>query len=100
MTASFVHLSLHSEYSLADSVVRVKPLITAVRDRGMLAIQGRLDSTIADALLHYRVFYRNGTHVLLHSRDREKLDVLTTPTASWSRADGEWLMDLVEQEYD
>ena len=38
MSSSFVHLSLHSEYSLADSVVRVKPLMSAVRERGMPAV--------------------------------------------------------------
>jgi DNA polymerase-3 subunit alpha len=38
MTASFVHLGLHSEYSLADSVVRIKPLMAAARERGVPAV--------------------------------------------------------------
>ncbi len=33
MTASFVHLRLHTEYSLVDGLVRVKPLIKAVAGR-------------------------------------------------------------------
>ena len=38
MTDTFVHLGLHSEYSLADSVVRIKPLMEAVREKNMPAV--------------------------------------------------------------
>ncbi|MCZ6761664.1 MAG: DNA polymerase III subunit alpha [Gammaproteobacteria bacterium] len=38
MNASFVHLHLHTEYSLSDSVVRVKPLLAAVAEMGMPAV--------------------------------------------------------------
>ncbi|HWV08506.1 MAG TPA: DNA polymerase III subunit alpha [Pseudomonas sp.] len=38
MTASFVHLRLHTEYSLVDGLVRVKPLIKAVAGAGMPAV--------------------------------------------------------------
>ena len=38
MTAEFVHLHLHSEYSLQDSTIRIKPLIEQVRERGMGAV--------------------------------------------------------------
>jgi DNA polymerase-3 subunit alpha len=38
MTTRFVHLGLHSEYSLADSVIRIKPLMTAARERGIPAL--------------------------------------------------------------
>ena len=38
MSTPFVHLSVHSEFSLADSVVRIKPLIAAAVDRGMPAV--------------------------------------------------------------
>ncbi|MEE8107951.1 MAG: DNA polymerase III subunit alpha [Gammaproteobacteria bacterium] len=38
MSASFVHLHLHTEYSLSDSVVRVKPLMAAIADMGMPAV--------------------------------------------------------------
>jgi DNA polymerase-3 subunit alpha len=37
-SAGFVHLSLHSEYSLTDSVLRVDELVNAVRDAGMPAV--------------------------------------------------------------
>ncbi|WPC04038.1 DNA polymerase III subunit alpha [Pseudomonas benzenivorans] len=38
MTPSFVHLRLHSEYSLVDGLVRVKPLIKATAGAGMPAV--------------------------------------------------------------
>ncbi|MCP4410104.1 MAG: DNA polymerase III subunit alpha, partial [Gammaproteobacteria bacterium] len=38
MSCGFVHLHLHTEYSLADSVVRIKPLMAAVAQSGMPAV--------------------------------------------------------------
>jgi DNA polymerase III subunit alpha len=38
MNQQFVHLHLHSEYSLQDSTVRLKPLVEKVRERGMGAV--------------------------------------------------------------
>src|SRR5580658_3933558 len=38
MTATFVHLRLHTEYSLIDSVVRVPALMQAVAAAGMPAV--------------------------------------------------------------
>ena len=38
MSQRFVHLHVHSEYSLQDSTVRLKPLIAEVRERGMGAV--------------------------------------------------------------
>jgi DNA polymerase-3 subunit alpha len=38
MSDSFVHLRLHSEYSLVDSVVRIPELLAAVRAGGMPAV--------------------------------------------------------------
>lgn len=38
MTAQFVHLNIHSDYSLVDGLVRIKPLISAVADAGMPAV--------------------------------------------------------------
>ena len=34
----FVHLRLHTEYSLIDSVVRVPELVNAVAEAGMAAV--------------------------------------------------------------
>ncbi|MCG6891595.1 MAG: DNA polymerase III subunit alpha [Gammaproteobacteria bacterium] len=38
MSNRFVHLHLHSEYSLQDSTIRLKPLIEQVRERDMGAV--------------------------------------------------------------
>ncbi|MEW8626372.1 MAG: DNA polymerase III subunit alpha [Candidatus Thiodiazotropha sp.] len=38
MTVNFVHLRVHSEYSLVDGLVRVKPLVKQVAEQGMPAV--------------------------------------------------------------
>ncbi|SDM17710.1 DNA polymerase III, alpha subunit [Modicisalibacter muralis] len=38
MTTPFVHLRVHSEYSLVDGLVRLKPLVAATAEAGMPAI--------------------------------------------------------------
>ena len=38
MSVSFIHLRVHSEYSLVDGLVRIKPLIKAVGGAGMPAV--------------------------------------------------------------
>ena len=38
MPAEFVHLRLHTEYSLVDGLVRIKPLVGAVASMGMPAV--------------------------------------------------------------
>ncbi|NQZ53138.1 MAG: DNA polymerase III subunit alpha [Piscirickettsiaceae bacterium] len=38
MTVKFVHLHLHTDYSLVDGLVRIKPLMQAVADAGMPAV--------------------------------------------------------------
>ncbi len=38
MSSTFVHLRLHSEYSIVDGLVRIKPLMVAVKERGMNSV--------------------------------------------------------------
>ncbi|TQV86280.1 DNA polymerase III subunit alpha [Exilibacterium tricleocarpae] len=38
MSASFIHLRVHSEFSLVDGLVRIKPLIAKVAEMGMPAV--------------------------------------------------------------
>jgi DNA polymerase-3 subunit alpha len=38
MNPSFVHLRVHSEYSLIDGIVRIKPLVAAVAEKNMPAV--------------------------------------------------------------
>jgi DNA polymerase-3 subunit alpha len=50
MTSPFVHLHLHTEYSLVDGIVRVPELVARVRETGMPAIaitdQGNMFATV------------------------------------------------------
>ena len=54
MKRTFVHLGLHTEYSLADSVVRIKPLMQAVRDAGMPAVALTDQSNLFAMVRFYR----------------------------------------------
>ena len=38
MTSQFVHLNVHTEFSIIDGMVRLDPLMDAVVDRGMNAV--------------------------------------------------------------
>ena len=38
MSHAFVHLRVHTEYSLSDGIVRIKPLVGAAREAGMPAV--------------------------------------------------------------
>ncbi len=38
MSPNFIHLRVHSEFSMVDGLVRVKPLVAAARDAGMPAV--------------------------------------------------------------
>jgi DNA polymerase-3 subunit alpha len=38
MSKDFVHLRVHTEFSLIDSIVRIKPLVTEVAKMGMPAV--------------------------------------------------------------
>ncbi|MCU7835851.1 MAG: DNA polymerase III subunit alpha [gamma proteobacterium symbiont of Taylorina sp.] len=38
MSNQFIHLNLHTEFSIVDGIIRIKPLIKAVQDAGMPAI--------------------------------------------------------------
>jgi DNA polymerase-3 subunit alpha len=50
----FVHLHLHSEYSLQDSTVRLKPLMQQVRERGMSAVALTDLSNMFAVVKHYK----------------------------------------------
>ena len=57
MTA-FVHLSVHTEYSLVDSIVRVKPIVAAAKAAGMPAV-AITDRNSVSAMVK---FYRAAVH--------------------------------------
>ncbi|MEO1575765.1 MAG: DNA polymerase III subunit alpha, partial [Pseudomonadota bacterium] len=54
MAGGFVHLRVHSEFSLIDSVVRVAPLMSAVADGGMAAVAVTDDSNLFALVKAYR----------------------------------------------
>ena len=54
MPESFVHLSLHSEYSIVDGIVRIKPLANAVAEAGMPAVAVTDQSNMFALVKFYR----------------------------------------------
>ena len=57
---SFVHLSLHTEYSLVDGVVRIKPLASAVAAAGMPAVALTDQSNMFALVKFYRACQNAG----------------------------------------
>jgi len=54
MTPQFVHLHLHTEYSMVDSVVRIKPLMEKVAAQGMPAVALTDQSNLFALVKFYR----------------------------------------------
>ncbi len=54
MGREFVHLHLHSEYSLQDSTVRLRPLMEQVRARGMGAVALTDQANMFAAVKHFK----------------------------------------------
>ncbi len=53
MSARFVHLRLHTEFSLSDGLVRIKPLIKAITDAGMPAVAVTDQSNLCSLVKFY-----------------------------------------------
>ena len=64
MTA-FVHLRVHSEYSLVDSVVRVKPLVEKARELGMSALALTDLGNVSAMVKFYRATIEQGLKPIL-----------------------------------
>lgn len=60
MTASFVHLRLHTEFSLVDGLVRVKPLVKAVAAAGMPAVAVTDMSNMCSLVKFYKTAMGSG----------------------------------------
>ena len=60
MSQGFVHLRLHTEYSLSDSVVRIPELVTAVAAAGMPAVAVTDQSNLFAMVKFYREALRSG----------------------------------------
>ncbi|WP_405220064.1 DNA polymerase III subunit alpha [Lentisalinibacter sediminis] len=61
----FVHLHLHTEYSLVDSVVRIAPLMSAVADHGMPAVALTDQSNLFALVKFYRSALARGVKPLI-----------------------------------
>src|SRR5579885_1474665 len=60
MSSAFVHLRLHTEYSLIDSIVRVPALIEAVADAGMPAVAATDQCNLFAMVKFYRAALARG----------------------------------------
>jgi len=60
MSDQFVHLHLHTDYSLVDGLVRIKPLIQAVVDAGMPAIAVTDQHNLFAAVKVYKTAQQSG----------------------------------------
>ncbi|MWV17672.1 DNA polymerase III subunit alpha [Pseudomonas sp. L-22-4S-12] len=60
MTATFVHLRLHTEFSLVDGLVRVKPLVKAVAAAGMPAVAVTDQSNMCSLVKFYKAAMGGG----------------------------------------
>ncbi len=65
MAAGFVHLRLHTEYSLIDSVVRVPELIEAVAAAGMPAVAATDQSNLFAMVKFYRAALARGVKPII-----------------------------------
>ena len=60
MTFAFVHLRLHTEYSLVDGLVRIKPLAKTVAEKGMPAVAVTDQSNLFAMVKFYRAAMTQG----------------------------------------
>jgi DNA polymerase-3 subunit alpha len=65
MPADFVHLHLHSEYSLVDGVARIKPLIAKVAEAGMPAVALTDQSAMFAAVRFYKAAVAAGVKPII-----------------------------------
>ncbi len=65
MSEQFVHLHLHTDYSLVDGLVRVKPLIKAIADAGMPAIAVTDQHNLFAAVKVYKAAQQLGVKPIL-----------------------------------
>ena len=65
MSQTFVHLRLHSEYSLSDGMVRIKPLATAVAEMQMPAVAVSDDNNLFALIKFYKAASEAGVKPLI-----------------------------------
>ena len=65
MSASFVHLCVHTEYSLSDGIVRIKPLLAQTREAGMPAVAVTDTVNLFGMVKFYKAALANGIKPLV-----------------------------------
>ena len=60
MQPEFIHLRLHSEYSLVDGIVKIKPLINELAESGMPAVAITDQSNLFSLVKFYRAALAKG----------------------------------------
>ncbi|PVY69615.1 DNA polymerase III alpha subunit [Tamilnaduibacter salinus] len=65
MSSRFVHLRVHSEYSLSDGLVRVKPLIKRVAELGMPAVGLTEQSNMCSLVRFYKAAMEEGVKPII-----------------------------------
>ena len=63
--AGFVHLNVHSEYSLVDGIVRLKPLVAAVKAAGMPAVALTDHTNLFGMVKFYRAALKVGVKPII-----------------------------------
>ena len=78
MSTQFIHLHLHSEFSLVDGTVRIKPLVGAVAEQGMPAVALTDRANLFGMVRFYKSAMANGIKPIIGSeiwiRDPEDIN--------------------------
>lgn len=80
MDLSFVHLHLHTEYSMVDGLVRIRPLVRAAREAGMPAVAVTDQNNIFAMVKFYRAAQAEGVKPIIGA------DVFLVDSTESSRA--------------
>ena len=65
MSDSFVHLHLHTEYSLLDGAVRIKDLMKRTKELGMPAVAMTDHGNVYGAIEFYQQAHKNGVKPII-----------------------------------
>jgi len=98
----FVHLHLHTEYSLVDSLIRIKPLAKAVREAGMPACAVTDQNNLFALVKFYRLVllcqndtgYRNLTRLVSRSYTKGQINAIPYLRRAWLSGATEGLIAL------
>ena len=67
MPPAFVHLRLHTEFSLVDGIVRIKPLVKKLAEMGMPAVAVTDQSNLFALVKFYRAALSEGIKPIIGS---------------------------------